>query len=105
MIKTAKAAYLAGRQAAMEKIALSRDDKIGYGVNAGLGAAAFGTMGHAADSMGAAFERHRYNRLRPYSGRFGRLGGFLKRNRYALGLGALGLALGAASYNKDKKND
>jgi hypothetical protein len=103
MIKTAEDAYLAGRQAAMQKLAMSRDDKMGYGVNAGIGAAGFGTMGHAADGLDADFAKHRYNRVRPYSGRFGRLGGFLKRNRYALGLGALGAAIGAASYKKDPK--
>ena len=103
MIKTAQEAYLAGRQAAIEKLAMSRDDKIGYGVNAGIGAAAFGTMGWAADDLDRTVEKYRYNRVRPYSGRFGRLGGFLKRNRYALGLGALGAAIGAASYKKDPK--
>jgi hypothetical protein len=87
----------------MQKLSMSRDDKIGYGVNAGIGAAGFGTLGWAADGTERMFEKHRYNRVRPYSGRFGRLGGFLKRNRYALGLGALGAALGAASYKKDPK--
>lgn len=103
MIKTAQDAYLAGRQAALEKLAMSTDDKMGYGVNAAIGAAGFGTLGHLTDRLPADIDKI-FNRAtpKPQLGRFGRLGGLLNRNRYTLGLGALGAALGAAAYNKSK---
>lgn len=101
MIKTAQDAYLAGRQAALEKIAMSREDKMGYGVNAGLYGTLFGLMGAAGDSIGSDIDG--VNRLkRTPPGRLGSLKGLIGRNRGALALGAIGAGLGALSYMSRK---
>ena len=92
MIKTAEEAYLAGRQAAMEKIAMSNKDKVGYGLSAGIGAGL--TFGAANDRITGIGYHDSKGKFRPdwiknYSSS-GRLGKFLKRNKYALPFAALG---------------